>query len=289
MTINVVLLTVIQTSYKFLFHSIVNAKWEISWIYFQLFETWAIPSNRQFGGHRHWNIFDYTQSLCLFFKISDSTGSLFSNICDFYRLSLREASQKSLTLWKHSQNITALTFLIGAEGTYTFLWPWYATPGPLYSRHRKTQFHLRCPPLTDPLPFCRHHYSDNIICTHILSRCVAIQNFKSFKWTRSIAWRRQTSSAVFSDNFVTYLAPWDVSDIPTPPRQFATQPPPHFLSVSSFWFWTRIIWCNEHATNNQETTSPSNKLLGKSGLGNLCPRTQWRPTESACLYNISDV
>ena len=106
---------------------------------------------------------------------------LFSNICDFYRLSLREASQKSLTLWKHSQNITALTFLIGAEGTYTFLWPWYATPGPLYSRHRKTQFHLRCPPLTDPLPFCRHHYSDNIICTHILSRCVAIQNFKSFK------------------------------------------------------------------------------------------------------------
>ena len=113
------LLTVIQTSYKFLFHSIVNAKWEISWIYFQFIETWAIPSNRQFGGHWHWNMFNYTQSLCLFSKISDFTSYLFSSICDFYRLSLREASQKSLTLWKHFPNITALTFLTGAEGTYT--------------------------------------------------------------------------------------------------------------------------------------------------------------------------
>ena len=44
---------------------------------------------------------------------------LFSNRCDSYRPSLREAFQKSLTLWKLSQNITALTFPIGAEGTYS--------------------------------------------------------------------------------------------------------------------------------------------------------------------------
>ena len=173
------LLTVIQTSYKFLFHSIVNAKWEISWIYFQFIETWAIPSNRQFGGHWHWNMFNYTQSLCLFSKISDFTSYLFSSICDFYRLSLREASQKSLTLWKHSQNITALTFLIGAEGTYTLLMTLVCHSWtPFIVDLGKPRFIWGA--LTDPCPFV-DIIIDNIVFTHTFSRCIEIQNVKSFK------------------------------------------------------------------------------------------------------------
>ena len=119
----------------FVFLSIFNTKWTISWIYFQFIETWAIPPNRQFGGHWHWNIFNDAQiffnQLIRFSQLGSPWHwnifenqqlpdiDLCSNRCDFYRPSLREASQKSLTLWKHFPNITALTFLTGAEGTYT--------------------------------------------------------------------------------------------------------------------------------------------------------------------------
>ena len=78
---------------------------------------------------------------------------------------------------------------------------------PLYCSPRKTPFCLRCP--YSPLPFRRNNLHT---CFH----------WTLFKLTRSKDRRRQTSAAVFSDNFVTHLAPWDVSDIPTPPRQFAT-------------------------------------------------------------------
>ena len=177
MTKNVARLTFIQTSYKFLFYSIVNTKWEISWIYFQFIETRVISSNRQFGGQWNWNIFGDIQSFCLFTKISDFQAHcgigisclvfLLSNICDFYRLSLREASQKSLTLWKHSQNITAHTFLIGAEGTY-----------PLFMTlvcHSWTPFivdlgkpHFIWGALTDPLPLVDINNSQYDLITYFL-------------------------------------------------------------------------------------------------------------------------
>ena len=145
--------------------SIFNTKWKISWIYFQFIETWAIPSNRQFGGQWHWNIFNDTQSIC---RPIDPifTGypwyrticciHLFSNRCDSYRPSLREAFQKSLTLWKLSQNITALTFPIGAEGTYSlFLTLVCHSRNPFIVALGKPHFIWGA--LTDPA-LCRNHW-----------------------------------------------------------------------------------------------------------------------------------
>ena len=77
--------------------------------------------------------------------------------------------------------------------------------------------------------------------------------------------KRQTER-VFSDKFVvTYLAPWDVSDILAPPRLFATSPP-SFCLVQSFSVDPHHI-SNEHAPTNQETiASPCNEPHGNSGL-----------------------
>lgn len=109
---------------------------------------------------------------------------------------------------------------------------------PFYCSPRKTPFYLRCP--YSPLPFRRNNLHT---CFH----------WTLFKLTRSKDRRRQTSAAVFSDNFVTHLAPWDVSDIPTPPRQFATQPPPQppFLSVLSQPFFRWPVYPIQRACNEQ--------------------------------------
>ena len=156
----------------FVFLSIFNTKWTISWIYFQFIETWAISPNRQFGGHWHWNIFNDAQiffnQLIRFLQLGSPWHwnifenqqspdiDLCSNRCDFYRPSLREASQKSLTLWKHSQNITALTFPIGVEGTYSLFLTlvchsWTPLIVAVAKPHFFWGFYLRCPYSYSPL------------------------------------------------------------------------------------------------------------------------------------------
>ena len=132
------------------------------------------------------------------------------------------------------------------------------------------------------LPFCRNHWQTTIICINNFSRCIAVHNLKSFKMAKIYRLRKTNrSTAVFSDNFVTYLAPWDVSDIPTPPRQFATHPPPqpHFILPVSSKLFPLPPALYDDATSMQRTTrrppAPLTSYLENQGQGNLCPRIHW--------------